>query len=29
MVDMPLFNTAFLHDPRSIGARISYGFGGG
>ncbi|MAF83202.1 MAG: TonB-dependent receptor [Gammaproteobacteria bacterium] len=29
MVDLPLFNTAFLPDPRIIGARISYSFGGG
>ncbi len=28
MVDLPLYNNAFLPDPRTIGARISYSFGG-
>ncbi len=28
MVDIPLYNTAFLPDPRVIGVRMSYSFGG-
>jgi len=28
MVDLPLYNTAFLPDPRVIGMRLSYNFGG-
>jgi len=28
MVDLPLYNTAFLPNPRTIGARLSYRFGG-
>jgi outer membrane receptor protein involved in Fe transport len=28
-VDLPLYNTAFLPDPRTIGVRMSYHFGGG
>jgi len=28
MVDLPLYTTAFLPDPRVVGARFSYRFGG-
>ena len=29
MVDLPLYNTAFLPNPRVVGVRVSYRFGGG
>jgi len=29
MVDLPATSTAFLPDPRVVGARVSYRFGGG
>jgi outer membrane receptor protein involved in Fe transport len=29
MVDLPLYNTAFLPNPRVVGVRLSYRFGGG
>ena len=29
MVDLPLYNTAFLPNPLVVGVRVSYRFGGG